>query len=975
MRTRRPRTPWQAWRPLAALTAIALLAGFAAPVAAQELRFIDVGASSEVKGAPTTEGKSAPAQHPMLRAIGRSADAPLGLGFVAEVEPNGTFGQATPLGSSNVAGYGTVFPNGDLDFWSFSAVAGDKAYVATMTGASASGSTDSEMDVLDVDGVTVLEFDGDNGVFGSLASTVAGVTLPATGTYFVRVRHFSATGQLRPYRLHLQLRRGAPDAEVEPNDAAPQPLPASGWVAGDLSAAADVDRYSLALNAGDSVYVSLDLDPERDTVEWNGQLGLAPFGGFILTANDAGATGPDSEAYFHTVQAAGTYEVDVLTATGGATFGTYHLSVTVLPATDQGLNCTTYTSTDTPLVIPDGPGQVSSTIVVPGNPRIADIDVQVNLNHLNPPDLDLHLMSPAGNDNGLVTDIGSGASAGQQAWNFTLDDEAAIQPAYSVLNGSVFTPEFNYLLNWFDGEDGGGSWTLAVRDDLAVNGGTLNSWSLRVCEAPPVPACGPGFQPVTVYSSDFEVDDGGFTHSGAFDEWERGLPSFVPITTCASGTNCWKTDLDNLYENSSIQDLLSPSIPLAGLTGPVVVSWAQRYHVESASFDHWNVTAREVGNPTNAANLFEWLGATMNNTVGNPGVTIAESAGWAVQSRTIDFLAGLNAELLFHLDSDSSVPLVGAAIDDVSVTACEPIPVPTITLAKTVGLVAGTCGVDETLTVPFGTLVTYCYTVTNTGSVTLNYHTLVDDQLGTVLDTFPFVLAPGGSTFVTVDDVPMTATTTNVATWTAYENVTSGSSTTCSTPAVSIPDSNPTGVTDAIVIAASGVLTDLNVSVDSTHSWVGDLVFSVTDGTTSATIYDQPGVPASTFGCSSNDVDATLDDAGATPVEDECAPGPPGIAGTFSPNNPLAVFNGAPFAGTWTMTASDAAAGDTGTLNEWCLIASYFEGVNPASDTDSVTVTVLPQTLPDIAVDSEQPVELPVGGHPGRPEPRHHQHR
>ena len=54
---------------------------------------------------------------------------------------------------------------------------------------------------------------------------------------------------------------------------------------------------------------------------------------------------------------------------------------------------------------------------------------------------------------------------------------------------------------------------------------------------------------------------------------------------------------------------------------------------------------------------------------------------------------------------------------------------------------------------PFGTPVTYCYTVTNTGAVALDFHTLVDDQLGTVLDNFFYALAPGASVFVTVDDV------------------------------------------------------------------------------------------------------------------------------------------------------------------------------------------------------------------------------
>ena len=560
-------------------------------------------------------------------------------------------------------------------------------------------------------------------------------------------------------------------------------------------------------------------------------------------------------------------------------------------------------------------------------------------------DVDVHLRSPAGNDNGLFTDIGAAAQPGM---NLTLDDEAAIPiGVFTIVSGIAFQPENAYRLDWFDGEDAGGTWTLDVRDDTNnASGGNLTAWSLRICEAPPVPACGPGFQPVTVYSSDFEVDDGGFTHSGTADEWERGLPSFVPITTCNSGSNCWKTDLDNTYEFSSIQDLLSPPINLAGLTGPVVVSWAQRYHIESANWDHFNVTAREVGNPTNAVNLFEWTGATMNSSVGTPPVTINESAGWGVFNRTASSLAGANTELVFHLDSDTSVNLTGAAIDDVSVIACEPVPVPSITLFKTVGLTAGVCGVDETLTVPFGTPVTYCYTVINTGGVTLNYHTVVDDQLGTVLDNFAYPLLPGNGAYFTVDNVVLGGTTTNNATWTASESVTSN--TVCSTPALAIPDGVPAGANDVMVVAGGGNLSDLEISLDMSHTWVGDVAFTLTDGTTTAAVFDRPGVPASTFGCDGTDVAAVLDDSAATPVENECDAGVPTINGTFIPNVALAGFIGAPFAGTWTINAADFATPDAGTLNEWCLTGTYTSGSVSASD--SVTVTVLPQLFPDIAV-------------------------
>ena len=401
-----------------------------------------------------------------------------------EVEPNGTSATATPIAGTSAIVEGNVFPNGDVDFYSFTAAAGDRIYAATMTSFSASASVDSVLDLIASDGTTVLETDNDDGSFGTTSSSISGFTIPTAGTYFLRVRHSSATSQLRPYRLFFQQRSGSPTAETESNDTFPgQALPAGGWVSGATSSTTDVDFYSVNLNAGDTVFLSLDLDPERDATEWNGQLGLGTFGTppLTLVVNDAGTATPDSEAFFMTVQAAGTYGVFVGLPTGGTTFGTYHLSVTVFPAVNEGVNCTTYTSTNVPVTIPTGPATVTSTLTVPGNPRIADIDVSINATHNFMNDLDVELTAPGGNTVGLFNDVGSATAGVQTTMDTTLDDEAGIPIGqFTVVQGPTFTPELNYRLGWFDGQSAGGTWTLTVHDDAAADGGTLNSWSIRV---------------------------------------------------------------------------------------------------------------------------------------------------------------------------------------------------------------------------------------------------------------------------------------------------------------------------------------------------------------------------------------------------------------------------------------------------------------------------------------------------------------
>ncbi|MBX7055377.1 MAG: immune inhibitor A, partial [Pyrinomonadaceae bacterium] len=603
-----------------------------------------------------------------------------------EIEPNGTAATATVVTTpARIKGY--VYQNGDIDYYAFPATAGDKVYSAVMTSASANASSDSQLRLYASDGTTEIEFDEDDGSLGGLSSTIAGATIPSTGTYYLRVNHFSATNQLRPYELYIRLQSGGPTPETESNDtpATANTLPSGGWVSGVRSpaVATEQDWYAMTLNAGDTVYLGLDLDPERDNVQWNGRLGLALFGdaGNQILVVDDGSTGsvanPLSEAFFFTVKTSGTYYafVDSASAATGGPTATYNLSVTVFPKIEEGVNCTTYTSTNVPQTIGPGTGLVSSTITIPGNPRIADLDVSLNLTHALMADVDAHLRSPAGNDIGLFTDIGAAATGGQTQMDLILDDEAGLTPAFTVLKGIQIKPELAYSLSWFDGENAGGTWTLDLRDDGAnASGGTLNGWSIKVCEQPAA------VSETVVFGTDFESGAAGFTSSGTANEWEIGLPATVATTTtnpiaafnsCNSGVSCWKTDLDNTYDVSSSQDLLSPNINLTGVSAPISLKWAQQFQMENASFDHARVIVQQVGNPASAKIVWEWTGATMTDAVGNPTVNIGTTAGWGNYRADISSFAGQNIEVIFHVDSDTTVNMGGLAIDDVAVVATD----------------------------------------------------------------------------------------------------------------------------------------------------------------------------------------------------------------------------------------------------------------------------------------------------------------
>ena len=91
---------------------------------------------------------------------------------------------------------------------------------------------------------------------------------------------------------------------------------------------------------------------------------------------------------------------------------------------------------------------------------------------------------------------------------------------------------------------------------------------------------------------------------------------------------------------------------------------------------------------------------------------------------------------------------------------------PAIELTKTVGTDPAVCASTDSVTVVAGTDVTYCYEVTNNRVVTLPVHSLVDDQLGTLLNEFPYDLAPGAGVLLT-STVTANDSIINTAVWTA----------------------------------------------------------------------------------------------------------------------------------------------------------------------------------------------------------------
>jgi uncharacterized repeat protein (TIGR01451 family) len=187
---------------------------------------------------------------------------------------------------------------------------------------------------------------------------------------------------------------------------------------------------------------------------------------------------------------AGVISAGTFSSTAGAAAGS---RLKVVPTTPAGCGPATATFTQsTPTAIPTGPAVVTSTVVVSGaGPYLFDLDLTTNLTHTFAADLDITLMSPAGTVVTLTTDNGAG---NDNVFNGTLwdDDANPLGQVPYVTNAGLVTdhPYVNLTtatplvpeeaMGAFIGEDPNGTWTITISDDLAGDGGSLDSWSLAV---------------------------------------------------------------------------------------------------------------------------------------------------------------------------------------------------------------------------------------------------------------------------------------------------------------------------------------------------------------------------------------------------------------------------------------------------------------------------------------------------------------
>lgn len=135
----------------------------------------------------------------------------------------------------------------------------------------------------------------------------------------------------------------------------------------------------------------------------------------------------------------------------------------------------------------------------------------------------------------------------------------------------------------------------------------------------------------------------------------------------------------------------------------------------------------------------------------------------------------------------------------------------------------------------------------------------------------------------------------------------------CNNPALAIPDAVPAGVTNVMAIAPAFSVSSVQMSINLTHTWRGDLIAELRHGATTVRLHNRTGSSADNL-------------TGTYP-------------GTLTVSGPgaLSDFNGSSSAGNWTLFVSDNASGDVGTVNQWCLTlagvadTSLTVGVDPSA--------------------------------------------
>ncbi len=541
---------------------------------------------------------------------------------------------------------------------------------------------------------------------------------------------------------------------------------------------------------------------------------------------------------------------------------------------------------------------------------ITDVNVILyDIGHTFPDDVDIILVSPTGQAVTLMSDCGG--SIDITGVQLTFDDAAGsgLPDGTIILSGTYLPTDFttpdNYptpgpggvsppaLLSTFNGYLANGTWSLYVVDDESGDFGAI----------------GQGFD-LVITTTGCEL----VLPSGATDENE----------VCGTNTNDGTCFYSSPYGNISC--------------GETVVG-TQFFISTGYDSDGFQFTVTEATN-VNITYNSEYpilIGIIDNNTC---SAEITEDLGTSCseQTLTVALLPGIYSIQMEPSFANSPFFDCGGLANDYYVTLNMDPVAPVITTGGPTtfcqgGLVSLTSTVGASYLWSPGFATTQSINATASGSYSVT--TTVNGCAATTSVSTVVTVLPNTAVSFTGLNAPFCSNNNSVMTLvpSLYGGTFSGPGIVNNGNASIIPftgfplaitDNFPAG--DVYPVSLSGLVTGTSLGTDvfigsicfqATHTWVGDLKFTVTSPNgTSVVLFDRPGYTGTGAGCSGNDIDATFIPGTGTEAETVCNPSVPTISGSFTAfagANLNALNDGSDPNGVWTFTISDNAAADVGT--------------------------------------------------------------
>ena len=551
-----------------------------------------------------------------------------------------------------------------------------------------------------------------------------------------------------------------------------------------------------------------------------------------------------------------------------------------------------------------------STVTVSGMPgTITNVTVSLTgISHTWPDDLDIILVSPAGQQVTLMSDCGAGTDL--VGVNLVLSDAAgsSLVDGGPTVSGTFKPTDINdgtdtypapgpgtvspaALLSTFNTYDANGTWSLYIYDDTGIDQGTMASWSITVTTSGcliTIPGgaidegevCGTNTNDGTCYyASPYGSISCGQTISGTeFYSSSGGYDSDEFQFTVTSATTVTVTYNSEYPLYIAIVDLNDCSQPINQDNGTtcslqtfsIALNPGTYAVVLEASFA--NSPYFECG----PGNMYY---VTLDMAPVTPVITPSGATTFC-QPGSVDLTSTSGTSYLWSPG--------GATTQTLNVTASG-----SYTVTATINGCAATTSAATVVSVTPNTAVSFSGFSGPYCDNDFNYVTLTPSLYGGTFSG-PGIVANGDGYTVTVG-TPL-AITDNAPAGTDYTVTPSGLS--------------------GFSLGSDYFLG--SICFKSDHTWVGDLKATLTSPNgTSVVLFDRPGVPATTFGCSGNGIDVTFIPGTGTEMETVCNGAVPTISGNFNAFGGAdlnALNDGSDPNGTWILNISDAAAGDVGNI-------------------------------------------------------------